>query len=70
VLSEFSVGIIGAQAESPMNEERLYKAIEFARVAGVTVRTLHHYDRIGLLKPGGYTSTGYRVHSPGNRRKV
>jgi len=42
---------------------KLYKAIEFARVAGVTVRTLHHYDRIGLLKPGGYTSAGYRLYS-------
>jgi len=46
-----------------MSKEGLYKAIEFARVAGVTVRTLHHYDRIGLLKPGGYTSAGYRLYS-------
>ncbi|HWP44828.1 MAG TPA: MerR family DNA-binding transcriptional regulator, partial [Blastocatellia bacterium] len=31
---------------------RWYRASEFARLAGVTVRTLHHYDRLGLLKPG------------------
>ena len=24
---------------------------EFANIANVTVRTLHHYDKIGLLKP-------------------
>ena len=24
---------------------------ELARLAGVTVRTLHHYDRIGLVRP-------------------
>ena len=42
--------------------DSMYQANEFAQVAGVTVRTLHHYDRIGLLKPSGYTSTGYRLY--------
>ena len=42
--------------------ESMYQANEFARVAGVTVRTLHHYDRIGLLKPSGYTSAGFRLY--------
>ncbi|MFN2454139.1 MAG: MerR family DNA-binding transcriptional regulator [Pyrinomonadaceae bacterium] len=40
-----------------------YQAHDFARLSGVTVRTLHHYDRLGLLKPTGYTRAGYRVHS-------
>ena len=31
-----------------------------ARIAGVTVRTLHHYDEIGLLNPSGRTQAGYR----------
>ena len=35
---------------------------EVSRLAGVTVRTLHHYDRIGLLRPGGRTAAGYRVY--------
>ena len=35
---------------------------EVARLAGVTVRTLHHYDRIGLVQPGGRTAAGYRVY--------
>lgn len=43
--------------------KHLYQASEFARVAGVTVRALHHYDRIGLLKPSGHTSAGYRLYS-------
>lgn len=37
-------------------------AQEFAERAGVTVRTLHHYDRLGLLKPSGYTPAGYRLY--------
>ncbi|GHE11537.1 MerR family transcriptional regulator [Klenkia taihuensis] len=35
---------------------------ELARLAGITVRTLHHYDRIGLLTPSGRTPAGYRVY--------
>jgi DNA-binding transcriptional MerR regulator len=35
-----------------------YRVGEFAKLAGVTVRTLHHYDKVGLLRPkrdaGGY----------------
>lgn len=35
---------------------------EFARRAGVTVRTLHHYDRLGLLPPSGRAASGYRLY--------
>jgi MerR family transcriptional regulator, thiopeptide resistance regulator len=33
---------------------------EVARLSGVTVRTLHHYDRIGLLRPSDRSAAGYR----------
>ena len=33
---------------------------ELARLAGITVRTLHHYDRIGLLPASARSSAGYR----------
>jgi MerR family transcriptional regulator, thiopeptide resistance regulator len=39
--------------------EKTYGAREFATLAGVTVRALHHYDALGLLKPQR-TSGGYR----------
>jgi DNA-binding transcriptional MerR regulator len=42
--------------------EGFYRASEFARAAGVTVRALHHYDRIGLLKPARRTASGYRLY--------
>jgi len=35
---------------------------ELARLSGVTVRTLHHYDRIGLLRPSERTPAGYRSY--------
>ena len=34
---------------------------EFAKETGVTVRTLHHYDRLGLLQPER-TESGYRMY--------
>src|SRR5215471_11451396 len=37
------------------------RVLEFAQLTGVTVRALHHYDRLGLLRPGRTTS-GYRVY--------
>jgi MerR family transcriptional regulator, thiopeptide resistance regulator len=40
----------------------MFKVSEFAAQAGVTVRTLHHYDRLGLLRPGGRSSAGYRLY--------
>ena len=36
---------------------------ELAEIAGVTVRALHHYDEIGLLKPSGRSKSGYRLYS-------
>ena len=44
-------------------DEKLFKTREFAKLAGVTVRALHHYDRLRLLKPSRYTRAGYRLYS-------
>jgi DNA-binding transcriptional MerR regulator len=39
-----------------------YSAGDVARLSGVSVRTLHHYDEIGLLSPSGRTRAGYRQY--------
>ncbi len=36
---------------------------ELSRLAGVTVRTLHHYDQIGLLCPSGRSDASYRLYA-------
>ncbi len=36
---------------------------QVSEMTGVTVRTLHHYDEIGLLVPGGRSESGYRLYS-------
>jgi len=45
------------------SSEKLFQAREFAELTGVTVRTLHHYDRLSLLKPSRYSSAGYRLYT-------
>lgn len=41
---------------------KLYTVKEVARLSGVTVRTLHHYDQVGLLKPAQVGQNGYRYY--------
>lgn len=48
----------------------MYKVKEVAVMTGVSVRTLHHYDRIGLLKPEAITSAGYRLYSEENLERL
>lgn len=40
----------------------MLKVGELAALAGMTVRTLHHYDEIGLLRPSARSDAGYRLY--------
>ena len=40
----------------------MYTVHEVSARSGVSVRTLHHYDAIGLLKPASVTPAGYRLY--------
>ncbi|MGW2554098.1 MerR family transcriptional regulator [Streptomyces sp. NPDC001635] len=40
-----------------------YSVGQVSAFAGVTVRTLHHYDKAGLLSPSGRSHAGYRLYS-------
>src|SRR5947209_12945433 len=42
------------------------KVGELARRTGLTIRTLHHYDEIGLLKPSLHTEAGHRLYTAGD----
>lgn len=39
-----------------------YTVTQLARLSGVSVRTLHYYDEVGLLKPGRVVKNGYRQY--------
>jgi len=42
---------------------RRYRIGEFAALSGVSVRALHHYDHMGLLRPSERTETGNRMYA-------
>ena len=46
-----------------MTRLRSFQVKDVARLTGVSVRTLHHYDAIGLLVPAIRTDAGYRVYT-------
>jgi DNA-binding transcriptional MerR regulator len=47
-----------------------YTVGEAARLSHVSVRTLHHYDEIGLLVPGGRSAAGYRLYSAADLQRL
>ncbi len=46
-----------------MTFKSTFRIQEFAKLAGVTVRALHHYDRLKLLSPAHRSERGYRLYS-------
>lgn len=47
-----------------------YSVGRVAKLAGVTVRTLHHYDALGLLSPGGRSAAGYRLYGEEDLKRL
>ncbi|MDK7271874.1 MULTISPECIES: MerR family transcriptional regulator [Actinotignum] len=43
---------------------------EVSKIAGISVRTLQYYDRIGLLKPTDYSDAGYRLYSDSDVKQL
>ncbi|WP_440102480.1 MerR family transcriptional regulator [Streptosporangium sp. H16] len=47
-----------------------YAVGQVARIASVSVRTLHHYDEIGLVSPGRRTAAGYRRYTEADLQRL
>ena len=45
-----------------MAVRRTYQVKEVARLSGLTIRALHHYDSLGLLVPSARSAAGYRLY--------
>lgn len=43
---------------------------EVSKLTGISVRTLHHYDAIGLLKPANITGAGYRLYDDESLKRL
>ncbi|UUZ81536.1 MerR family transcriptional regulator [Paenibacillus sp. P26] len=46
-----------------MTNKKHWKVGELAKRTGLTVRTLHHYDEIGLVSPSRYSESGHRLYT-------
>ncbi|WP_244933521.1 MerR family transcriptional regulator [Neobacillus mesonae] len=51
-------------------DKSTWKIGELAKLTGLTVRTLHHYDQIGLLPPSQVSDSGHRIYSESDIRKL
>jgi DNA-binding transcriptional MerR regulator len=51
-------------------DERRWKVGELAAVTGVTVRTLHHFDEIGLLRPAERSAAGHRSYTTSDVQRL
>lgn len=45
-----------------MNDHKVYTVSQLSRLAGISIRTLHYYDQIGLLKPIRREENGFREY--------
>ncbi len=52
-----------------MTSAASYRARAFAKLMGLTVKALHHYERVGLLKPRR-TAAGHRIYSAKERERI
>lgn len=50
--------------------EQQLKVGQLAKRTGVSVRTLHHYDEIGLLRPARRSASGHRLYGDGEVRRL
>jgi DNA-binding transcriptional MerR regulator len=51
-------------------DERTWSVGELAADTGLTVRALHHYDEIGLVRPSRRSSAGHRRYTAGDVRRL
>jgi DNA-binding transcriptional MerR regulator len=53
-----------------VSKKTSFTVSEIARMANISVRALHHYDEIGLLRPSGRTQAGYRLYAPADLQRL
>ncbi len=59
---EFEDSRTSKHGDSKIKMHKLKTVNEVSKLTGVSVRTLHHYDAVGLLKPSEITGAGYRLY--------
>src|SRR6187402_656296 len=47
-----------------------YTVGDVSRMTRISVRTLHHYDEIGIVRASSRTDAGYRLYTPGDLERL
>ena len=58
------------EREAPGHASAAYAVGDVARIAHISVRTLHHYDELGLLRPSGRSEAGYRLYASADLERL
>ena len=48
----------------------MYRVKEVSELTGISVRMLHHYDKIGLLRPTAISESGYRLYNDNDLKLI
>lgn len=56
--------------EGMVTDQKSWKVGELAKLTGITVRTLHHYDQFGLLSPSMHSDAGHRLYTEADISKL
>ena len=65
--AEIGLTLTRREAARCIHEDHMAFTVgELSRLTGVTVRALHHYDEIGLVRPSQRSAAGYRIYSDGD----
>jgi MerR family transcriptional regulator, thiopeptide resistance regulator len=66
----YAPSCITKRGEGMSRHDGTWRIGELARETGLTVRTLHHYDQLGLLSPLSRTEGGHRCYTSGDVRRL
>jgi DNA-binding transcriptional MerR regulator len=63
-------GDTSGPAANPEDTAASFKVGEVAGLARISVRTLHHYEHVGLLAPSARSESGYRLYGPADLERL
>ena len=53
-----------------MSDDAVRKIGEVAEITGLSIRTLRHYDELGLVAPSGHTAGGFRLYTDADVQRL
>lgn len=61
---------VGRVSEPSLSVPRLHQIGEVSDATGLSIRTIRHYDDVGLVPPSGHTTGGFRLYTDGDIERL